>query len=192
MCAEEQAAVDHTVVLEGESIRLRPFVLADAEEVCEAVCASKTEIAPWMPWCHEEYSIADTREFLGSRAEAFQKTGEYTFAIVEKASGRIVGATGLNEFDPATLSANHGYWLRTSATGHGYATQAARLVLRWGLETLRLERIEIMIAKENTRSHAVAKRAGAVREGLLRRSMRIGGVQHDAIVYSVIRADLGL
>lgn len=182
--------VDHEVVLEGEAVRLRPFCIEDADEVYGAVCESRTEFAPWVPWYHPDYAIADTRAFLGSRAEAFRNTGEYTFAITERASGRLVGATGLNEFNPAALSANHGYWLRTSATGRGYATQAARLVVRFGLETLGLERIEMMIATENHASHAVARRIGAVREGVARRSMRVGGVQLDAVVYSLVQGDL--
>jgi RimJ/RimL family protein N-acetyltransferase len=187
---DETTHADHDVQLKGERVLLRAFRLDDAEAVYEAVCESKAELAPWMPWCHPEYSINDTIDFLKKRGEAFQTTSEYTFAVVERSTGRLVGATGINEYSPAKLAANHGYWLRTGATGRGYATEASRLVTRWVFTAIELERLEIMVAVGNLRSQRVAERVGAVREGMLRKSLRMHGVQHDAVVYSLVRGDL--
>ena len=117
-------------------------------------------MSQWLSWCHADYAIADTRQFLDGRAEAFQKDGEYSFAIIERASGRFVGATGINQIEKAALRANLGYWLRTSATGEATRTQAAKLVARWAFESLALERIEIVAATGNVASQRVAERVG--------------------------------
>jgi len=182
---------DHAIELATERLLLRPLAVSDAEEICQAVCESRAELMPWLPWCHAEYSIADTLAFLETRGRAHQQTGEHAFAVFERSSGRFCGATGLNLFDAVSKRANLGYWFRTSATGRGYATESTLAVARFGFEQLDLERIEIVAAVGNARSQRVAERAGAMREGIARRRLRVGDVQHNAVVYSLIRADLG-
>ena len=189
MHTPEPIAADHDVVLSSDALLLRAFRLDDAEEIYEAVCESKRELAPWLSWCHEQYAIADTIAFLKGRGAAFQKDGEYALAIVERPSGRFVGATGINQIDKVVRRANLGYWLRTTATGRGYATLSTLLVARWAFETQGLERIEIVVATGNLPSQRVAERAGATREGIARKRLRVGSVQHDAAIYSLVHGD---
>jgi ribosomal-protein-serine acetyltransferase len=181
---------DHEIELAGEHILLRAFRVDDAEAIYEAVCQSKAELARWLPWCHAEYGRDDTLEFLNHRGEAFGKDQEYAFAIFARAGGQFVGATGINQIDRATRRANLGYWLRSSVTGQGIATQATLLVARWAFAELDLERIEIVAATGNVASQRVAFRAGATREGIARRRLRIGDEQHDAVVFSLVPSDL--
>ena len=181
---------DHQVRLSNETLLLRPFCSQDAEPIHQAVRESMGELGQWLSWCHPDYSIQDTLQFLSGRAEAFQKHSEYGFAIVERATGRFLGATGINQFEKAALRANLGYWLRTSATRRGYASQAAKLVVRWAFESLGLERIEIVAAVGNQASQRVAIRVGATREGIARKRLRVHFVQHDAVVFSLIRSDV--
>ncbi len=182
-------ATDHEVELGNETLLLRAFRADDAEAIHAAVRESMKELTQWLSWCHADYAIADTRQFLDGRAEAFQRDGEYSFAIIERVSGRFVGATGINQIEKAALRANLGYWLRTSASGRGYATQATKLVARWAFEALGLERIEIVAAAGNVESQRVAERVGATRETIARNRLRVHGVQHDAVVFSLIPAD---
>jgi RimJ/RimL family protein N-acetyltransferase len=189
MASANEAPGDHDVVLSNDALLLRAFRVDDAEAICQAVLESKDELAPWISWYHDQYSISDTLEFLKGRAKARQD-GEYGFAITERATGRFLGATGINQIDDAARRANLGYWLRTSATGHGYATTATLLVARWAFATLELERIEIVAAVGNLRSQRVAGRAGATREGIARKRLRVHTTQHDAVIFSLVRADL--
>ncbi|MEX0977211.1 MAG: hypothetical protein WDZ48_00070, partial [Pirellulales bacterium] len=69
----EPPAADHDVVLSNDALLLRAFRLDDAEEIYEAVCESKSELVRWLSWCHDQYAIADTIEFLRGRGAAFQK-----------------------------------------------------------------------------------------------------------------------
>lgn len=190
MSTEEPLLTDHDVELSNERIVLRAFRLEDADEVYEAVCESKSQLARWLPWCHADYGKNDTLEFLNHRGEAFRRDGEHAFAIVERTTGRFVGATGINQIDRANRRANLGYWLRTSATGLGYATQGALLVARWAFSQLGLERIEIVAVTDNVTSQRVAVRAGAKHEGLARRRLRVGDEQCDAVVFSLVPSDL--
>jgi len=88
--------------------------------------------------------------------------------------------------------ANLGYWVRTSAAGRGVATRAARLVARFGFAQLDLHRIEILAAVDNIGSQKVAEKAGAVREGVLRKRLLINGESQDAVIFSLLPEDVGL
>jgi ribosomal-protein-serine acetyltransferase len=181
---------DHKIELTSKALRLRPFRLDDAEPICEAVHESINEFLPWLPWCHTEYTIDDTRSFLEGRAQAFENEEEYGFAIVERASGRLVGACGINQIDKPNARANLGYWIRSSATRKGYACQASLVLARWAFEALGMERIEVVVAVGNEASQRVAAKMGARREGVARMRLHVRGVAHDAVVYSLLPSDL--
>ncbi len=127
---------DHDVQLTSDRLLLRTLTLEDAEAIYAAVCESKAELVRWLPWCQGDYSINDTFEFLQGRAAAHAREREYAFAIVERDSGRFLGATGVNQYDSLARRVNLGYWLRTSATGRGYATEATEMVVHWAFEAL--------------------------------------------------------
>lgn len=183
-------ATDHHIELASERLLLRPFSPDDAEAICSAVLESLEEFLPWLPWCHRRYSIDDTRAFLDGRAEAFEKEGEYGFAIVERESGRLVGACGVNQIDRANARANLGYWVRSGAARRGMATEATLLLARWAFEALQLVRIEIVAAVGNEASQRVAVKAGASREGIARRRLMVRGEALDAVVFSLLHEDV--
>jgi RimJ/RimL family protein N-acetyltransferase len=77
--------------------------------------------------------------------------------------------------------------VRTSAAGGGVATRAARLARDWAFASTDLIRLEIVVSVGNHRSLRVAEKAGAVREGILRRRLITHGKAHDAVVFSFTR-----
>ena len=179
-----------SVPLADPLVLLRRWKSSDAEPLYAAARESIDEVGRWLPWCHGEYSIEDSRNWVRSRSQAWEAGTEYSFAIIERSSGRLVGGCGLNQIEPSTKRANLGYWTRTSATGRNYSTSAARILAQFGLLELGFERLEIVAAAENIASQRVALKAGAKREGTARRRVRIRDVQHDAVIFSLIREDL--
>jgi ribosomal-protein-serine acetyltransferase len=178
------------VELTDGSILVRTYREADAPLLYEAVRESIPEVSLWLPWCHENYSIAESREFIAARQIASQGDEWYSFAVFEKASGRFLGGVGLNFINRVHQMANLGYWVRTSAAGRGVATKATRLAARFGFEQLGLHRIEIVAALPNIASQRVAEKAGAVREGVLRKRLLVRGESQDAVLYSLVAEDL--
>ena len=63
---------------------------------------------------------------------------------------------------------------------------AVRCLARFGFETLRLTRIEIVAAVDNIASRRVAQKCGAEFECLARNRLIVGGVPVTAAVYSLI------
>jgi RimJ/RimL family protein N-acetyltransferase len=176
-------------LIEGP-ILIRTLREEDVSALFEAARESIAEVSPWLPWCHENYSIEETREFIASRELASEGGEWYSFGIFEKDGGRFLGGVGINFINRVHQMANLGYWVRTSAAGRGVATSATRAVARFGFEQLGLQRIEIVAAVDNIPSQRVAEKAGAVREGVLRKRLLIRGKPQDAVMFSLVREDL--
>ena len=171
-------------------ILLRTFCEQDASALYEAVRESIATVSPWLPWCHQNYAIEETREFIGSRELASQGGEWYSFGIFEKAGGRVLGGVGINFINRVHQMGNLGYWVRTSAAGRGVATAATRLAAKFAFEQLGPHRIEIVAAVNNIPSQRVAEKAGARREGVLRRRLLINGESLDAVLFSLVPEDL--
>jgi RimJ/RimL family protein N-acetyltransferase len=167
-------------------IHIRPYRLEDAPAIWQAARESLAELQSWMPWCHPNYSIAETRAWLAVQVPAFQQRTTFEFAITA-ADGAYLGGCGLNQIDALNRRANLGYWVRTSAAGKGVATEAVRLTRDWGFANTDLERLEVLIAVGNLASRRVAEKSGAVYEGTLRRRLLVHGTRHDAAMYAFVK-----
>jgi RimJ/RimL family protein N-acetyltransferase len=174
----------------GGPLLIRPYRAADASALYEAVRESISEVSPWLPWCHQKYSIEESREFIGSRELASQGGEWYSFGIFETNGGSFLGGVGINFINRVHQMANLGYWVRTSAAGRGVATAATRMAARFGFEQLGLRRIEIVAAVANVPSQRVAEKAGARREGVLRNRLLIHGESLHAVLFSLVPEDL--
>ena len=73
--------------------------------------------------------------------------------------------------------------------GQGYATEAARAVLRYGFEELKLNRIYAHHMTKNPASGRVLAKIGMRREGLHRQAMRKWDVFEDVVVYAMLQQD---
>jgi len=165
---------------------IRTYEHEDAEALWAAARESVGEVSRWLPWCHAEYSMAEAVEWIRSRAPLAAERREYTFAILGS-DGRFLGGCGLNQINRIHRFANLGYWVRTSATRHGVATEAVRQVAEFAFGNTDLVRLEIVCAVGNDPSQRVAERAGAVREGVLRHRLLLHGQPVDAVMYSLVR-----
>ena len=168
------------------TVGIRPYRIDDAPAVVDAVHESVAELQPWMPWCHPGYSIHDSRSWLSMQVPAFDLKTAFEFAIVAD-HGRYLGGCGLNQLDAINRRANLGYWVRSTETRRGVATAAVCALRDWAFASTDLIRLEILVAVGNTASHRVAEKAGAEREGVLRRRLLLHGRPHDATMFSLIR-----
>jgi ribosomal-protein-serine acetyltransferase len=122
----------------------------------------------------------------------WEKDSAYVFYILDGTNKQIVGIALLNQIYRLHQIGNLAYIVRTSRTGEGIATEAARLAALYGFEKLGLQRIEIVVHKDNVPSLLVAQRLGAMREGLLRNRVLLHGIPSEAYLHSLIPADFGI
>ncbi|HSG78081.1 MAG TPA: GNAT family N-acetyltransferase [Acidimicrobiia bacterium] len=173
-------------VLDDGVVAVRPHRPDDAGPFLEAVQESLGEIGEWMEWVHPGYSLTDAVEWIESQDRLWDQGWRLGFGFVDPASGLLLGAGGLNRFDPTNRRANLGYWVRTSAVGRGVATRAVRLMSRFGFAEVGLRRVEIAAGVDNTASRRVAEKAGARFEGVARNRLLLRGESFDAAVYGLV------
>lgn len=171
-------------------ITLRPYQASDIDSVYEAARESISELSVWMSWCHPAYSIEETRTWIESQPDKWEKGAEYNFAIFYDAEPLCLGGCGLDVIDRACGVANLGYWVRTSQTNRGIATAATLLLAQFAFNKLKLNRVELTVAVDNQASLRVADKAGATKEGILRNRVVKSGTPSDAVVFSLIPQDL--
>jgi RimJ/RimL family protein N-acetyltransferase len=103
---------------------------------------------------------------LLSRAAAdWSEHGFGLLAVTERETGRLIGEAGLQYLE-AGPDIEIGYTLARGAWGRGYATEAARAILRWGFAGLRLHRIVAVADPANAASLRVVEKLGMTRLGL--------------------------
>jgi RimJ/RimL family protein N-acetyltransferase len=171
--------------LRSDGIVLRPWHLDDLDALVSAL--QDPEIPRWTR-IPAGYTDADGREFLERTARGWIDGNAAGFAIVDPSGKKLLGSIGAVFHEESAASV--GYWVAPDARGRGIATQALRLVAGWALQTLGVERLELVTDPDNASSQRVAEKAGFQREGLLRRYLEIKGERRDCMMFSLLREDL--
>ena len=177
---------------EGPNIVIKKVNPTRASDVHEAFVECGQELYETGMIPQPRFSITEVESNIKNFLELWENDDTYLFHVVDTVTNQFVGNSLLNRVNRRHQTANLSYWIRTSSTRQGIATKAACLVARYGFEELGLQRIELVISKDNTPSLRVAKKLGAIREGLLRNGLRILGSPCDAYMHSLIPKDFGI
>lgn len=173
-------------VFETERLILRPLQPDDAPQM--AALASDYDVAAGLLSLPHPYTLSDAEQFIAQRLAASPDSPDHVFALALKPDSRFIGLIGLHEqrpFDRAEL----GYWLGKPYWNLGYASEAARRLMRYGFEVLALNRIHASCYAPNIGSARVLQKIGMTYEGTLRQHYIRFGVVHDARVYGILRSE---
>ncbi|HLX51374.1 MAG TPA: GNAT family protein [Streptosporangiaceae bacterium] len=140
---------------------------------------------------------ADTRPWrpvpAGSAASTFRVTDatgdDAIFSVVELATGELAGTALLWRIDHFNRLAHVGISLRPAYRGRGLATDAVRVLCRYGFMILGLNRLQLMTLADNAAMIATATKAGFRNEGTLRRAHWVNGQFLDQVVYGQLAAE---
>jgi RimJ/RimL family protein N-acetyltransferase len=175
-----------TPTLHTDRLRLRPFTDADADALYElhsnAHVLRYWDAPPWTERARAERFLAMCRRLAEEGSGA-------RLAIDQGPGTSFLGWCGLTQWNPDYRSASLGYCFTEAAWGHGYATEAARSVLRWAFDTLDLNRVQAETDTRNTASARVLEKLGFVREGTLREDCVVDGVVSDSWVFGLLKRE---
>ena len=73
--------------------------------------------------------------------------------------------------------------------GRGIAKEASRLILKYGFETLGLNRIYLFTEVENVVAQGLFSRVGFIKEGIIRQDVKRQGIYRDRIIFAITRKD---
>jgi len=179
------------VLAAGENYRLVPFDVSFTEALFEAVHESRNELVRFVSWYYPEYSMEDARRWLQARERERFEGRSYDFAITDAKNGELIGGCGIDRIQSKNRLGNLYYWVRTSQTNKGAATAAASAIAKFGLTTLNLIRLEIVVAETNFVGQSVAEKIGASREIRLPNRLILEGQILHAYMFSLLGKNTG-
>jgi RimJ/RimL family protein N-acetyltransferase len=181
--------MSNQIILSNGSVLLRRYHESDGKEIFQAVRESLKELSPRFAWSTNEYTMEDADNFIKNQRIWWENGKAYNFAITDKGSGTYAGGILLNNIDHNNRFANLAYWVRSSWTGKG-TSASTKLIAAYGFKDHGLNRIEIILAKDNLPNLRVAEKVGAKREGELRNRITVKDKVYDAFLYSLIPQDI--
>jgi [ribosomal protein S5]-alanine N-acetyltransferase len=166
-------------------LRLRAFTFDDAQVVerlaGEWAIADTTEVPhPYPPGAGSSW--------IATHAGQWEARERLTLAVTRAADAELVGAISLR------LMLRHaagevGYWIGVPYWHNGYATEAARALVRFGFESLGLNRVQGRHLLRNPASGRVLEKLGMTREGVLRQAIRRNGRFEDVVMLALLASD---
>lgn len=171
--------------LHTERLTLRGPDPAAAETINSAIRDSFAQLTQWLPWADRVPSVDETREQLTRARDAFGAGEDLGLFVWDNRSDEFVGAIGLHARLADTSRREIGYWVRTSAAGRGYASEAVQAVARAALKHMSLSAVEIHVNVRNLPSQKVAVRAGFLLTGEEAGRADPGGRPSRVLVYEM-------
>jgi len=172
------------VTLRGHWLTLEAIDERHAPGIFEAM--RDDEVCRYLAWDPPK-SLDETLALVREAKDVMARGQAIVYAQVWNATGRAIGSTRLLDVRPADRQVEIGstflgrdYW-RTPAN-----TESKYLFLRHCFESLGCVRVALKTDGRNVRSQEAIERLGAVREGVLRRHMRIKGYQRDTVYFSIL------
>jgi RimJ/RimL family protein N-acetyltransferase len=168
--------------LSGELVRLRPVT---ADDVPALLPMLQDPEATRLTGSHGDGKVdeARLRSWYGTRRD---QADRLDLAVVEQATGHVVGEAVLNEWDEDNESCNFRIAFAPGAFGRGLGTEATRLIVGHGFEKLGLHRISLEVYTFNPRARRVYEKVGFVVDGVLRDALLWEGERVDAVVMSIL------
>ncbi len=173
----------HKPTLTGDLVVLRQLDEGDYDALRAAM--DDPDVAR-LTGSHREIGEEQAREWMRTRKD---QTDRLDLAIVDKASGAVVGEAVLNDWDPDNQCCNFRILIGSSGQGRGLGTEATRLIVGYGIEQLGLHRISLGVYAFNPRAQRAYEKAGFKAEGVLRDALRWDGEWVDEIVMSVLASE---
>ncbi len=160
--------IDVPMPIETPRLIIRNAVPGDGNALYEAKKESFDELKRWMSWAQELGTVED-QEIVERKSYAeFILRTDIKLAAFEKDSGTFIGGSGLHRIDWDLRYFEIGYWIRTSASGQGYATEITNALLHYAFKALDATKVAICHAGSNEASKAVIEKLGFIKEGVFK------------------------
>ena len=167
-----------------ERLILRPFSLDDAKVVQEL--AGDKYIAEMTLYIPHPYEDGIAEQWIETHIDNFKEDRSLELAIVHKEEKYLIGAISIGcnkKFGHGELA----YWIGRKYKNNGYCTEAAKGIVRYAFEEMKLNRIFARHLGKNPASGKVMKKLGMKYEGLLRQHVRKLDQYEDLVYYGLLK-----
>jgi RimJ/RimL family protein N-acetyltransferase len=172
---------------QGESTRLRPFRLEDADLRFLASLDSPTRQAH-QGGIELPTSVELQQAWLEKVAGCQDHGGLILFAA-ENLAGDTIGWVSLHSRDPKNGTFSFGVAIYRDHRGRGYAVDAVRLLLKYGFWEQRYQKCNSVCFHSNEASMRMHAKLGFMEEGRCRRNCFFNGKYHDDVLFGMTREE---
>jgi RimJ/RimL family protein N-acetyltransferase len=168
-----------------ERLLLRLYTEDDLDDLCDI--QARPEVARYLYWGTRDRE--QSRESLRQKiaASALREEGEnLTLAVELPGTGKVIGDVLLIWVSQEHRQGEIGYIFHPDHGGHGYATEAAEVMLRLGFEVFGLHRVIGRLDGRNIASARVLERLGMRREACFVQNEIVKGEWTDEVVYAML------
>lgn len=169
-------------IINAERIILKKRSHDHDEQLWQAIDESRGTIGEYLFWVDKQKSIDDIVKATDSFAEDWDTDKEWAYNIFTIEDSELIGCVGPHNIEFLNQAAEFGYWLRSSATGKGYMTEAV-LAVEKELFKAGMHRLTICCDVHNKKSAHVAERAGYVLESISKEATYHRTGLHDKATY---------
>lgn len=180
-----------TVRLETPRLILRQFGLSDLEPMYHN-CWQYEAVTRWTSYAPMQ-TLSDVQNNAGMFTEKwlnYDHPKRYSWAVVEKASGQVIGRMFGMHPDDDIREIELAYELGPDFWNRGLMSEAVQAVLLFFLKEVGLNRVFAYHASENPASGRVMQKCGMVYEGTLRQAGKCNKGVIDMVCYSMLASDL--
>ncbi len=171
----------------SSDLELRLLEERHAEELFSLTDHNREYLREWLPWLDDTRSVEDTKNFIRKSLEQFANSSGFQAGIWFK--GDLAGVVGYHRIDWPNRMTSIGYWLGASYQGQGLMTAACRALVKYAVDDLKLNRVEIRCAASNTKSRAIPERLDFNQEGVLRQAEWLYDHFVDHVVYAMLASE---
>ena len=169
-----------------ERLLLRSFTLEDAADLQRL--AGEFDVASTLTNMPHPYEDGMAEEWMYASSDRYENGEALNFAITCRTDKHLIGGIALRR-DQENENAELGYWIGKPYWNCGYATEAAKAVVAYSFEVLKLNRIHAKRFKRNAASGRVLEKIGMRYEGCLRQHIKKWDNFEDLIGYGMLKAD---
>ncbi|GAA4100184.1 GNAT family N-acetyltransferase [Nonomuraea soli] len=171
-----------------ERLTLRPFTHDDLDAI--HAYSSRPDVARYLYWEPRDRAAAQTYLDKAVNRTTINAEGDIIdLAVTRNDTGQTIGSVLLILTSHTHRQGEIGYILHPGHHGHGYATEAAREMLRLGFDDLHLHRIIGRLDARNTASARVLEKLGMRREAHLVENEHVKGEWCDEAIYAMLRRE---
>jgi len=174
--------------LAGDQVVLRRFGLDDVPGfVAYRSCAQVARFQSWdAPYPRDE-GERSIRELMQEHPDTAGQW--FQFAAALRPAGQLIGDCAARPDAEDPRQCEIGFTIAREYQGHGYATEAARLLVSYLVTARGKHRITASCDARNLASAAVLEKLGMRREGHLRKSTWAKGEWTDDLLYGLLREE---
>jgi len=173
--------------LETERLILKELTRDDSKALFEHW--SNEEVTKFMNI--EPFStVAEVISMIDLLNNLFEKDEAIRWGIFKKDTKELIGTCGFNSgLGEENFIGEIGYELGRKFWGKGFMKEALNVVIRYGFNTLNLNRIEAYVMLNNEKSSKLLEQLGFHREGILREYGCYKGRFWDEYIFSLLKRD---